>query len=185
MPEKTVGLIIEQGNQYLITVKGNQPKLLNCLKEYAKSNVPLSTYETEEKSHGRIVKREIKVFRIPENIPSGWTNPQAFVQVTRSGIRQSKEFSHTTYYLTSLCKDAEYLAVKIQGRWRIENQLHWVRDVIFKEDDSPIHDHRTMTNFAVFLTFALNVLRFTGFVSVTEGQRWLGGRASRLLNLLE
>lgn len=77
------------------------------------------------------------------------------------------------------------LAEQIQRHWRIENQLHWVKDVIFKEDDWPLSHFQAATNFSVLRTLAMNLLRFLGFFSITEAQRWLANRVDRLLILLE
>jgi hypothetical protein len=73
---------------------------------------------------------------------------------------------------------------KIRGHWGIENILHWVRDVIFKEDDSPIKDFKAATNMSILLTIGMNLLRSSGFLSITDGQRWLDRKWNRLMILL-
>ena len=113
-----------------------------------------------------------------------WQDSQCFVQVKRSGIRGSKPYKQTAYYLSSRQENARVFTNKIRGHWRIENQLHWVKDVIFKEDSSRIQQLQPATNLSILKTFAMNLFRFLGFLSITEGQRWLGHRFWPLVALL-
>ena len=73
---------------------------------------------------------------------------------------------------------------KIKGHWPIENQLHWVKDVIFQEDNSSLCHFQARTNLSIFQTIAINLFRLLGFSSIPEGQRWLNYRWYRLGILL-
>jgi predicted transposase YbfD/YdcC len=84
-----------------------------------------------------------------------------------------------------LVENAQNFAEKIRGHWKIENQLHWVKDVIFKEDTLPITDFQAVSNLSILQTIALNLFRNLGFLSITEGQRWLNHRWFKLWDLLE
>ena len=91
-------------------------------------------------------------------------------------MRGVKSYEQIAYYLSSRQEDAQVFMDKIRGHWRIENQLHWVKDVIFQEDSSGIEKFKPATNLSVLTTIAMNLFRCLGFLSVTEGQRWLGDR---------
>ncbi|OCR02087.1 transposase [Oscillatoriales cyanobacterium USR001] len=106
------------------------------------------------------------------------------MQVKRSGNRGAKSYEETAYYLSSICENAEVFGERIQGHWRIENQLHWIKDVLFKEDKSPLHQSGPMTNLSILSTIAINIFRILGFLSITEGRRWLCERFWRLTILL-
>ena len=93
--------------------------------------------------------------------------------------------SKSLIILRSRQENAQVFMNKIRGHWRIENQLHWVKDVIFQEDSSGIYKFQPATNLSVLKTIAMNLFRCLGFLSVTEGQRWLGDRFWRLAVLLE
>jgi len=183
--KKTINLICARGNDYLIAVKKNQRGLYKCLEMEGATTSAVSTHITEEKSHGRHITRQVSVFKTPESVQVQWANSQRFIQVQRSVMRGEKYYKETGYYL-SICQDsAEVFAEKIRGHWRIENQLHWVKDVIFEEDKSPLHQFQAVTNFSILSTIAMNIYRILGFLSVTEGRRWLDGRFWRLMILLE
>jgi len=183
--KQTVKLITEGENDYLIAVKNNQPTLYKCALSQAKNTMPLSQKTTEDISHGRHITRQVSVFEVPEKIKSLWSNSQRLIQFQRSGKRGLKPYEETAYYLSSVSENAEVFGEKIRGHWRIENQLHWVKDVIFKEDKSPLHQFKPMTNFSILSTIAMNLFRILGFLSVTEGRRWLCERFWRLTFLLE
>jgi len=181
----TVQNIIDSHNDYLITVKNNQKTLRNNLHDLAITTSPLSQYTELDKSRGRKIQRTISVFSLPENIKSDWLNSQRFIQVTRIGTRKYKPIDQTVYYLSSRQDNAQTFAAKIRGHWLIENQLHWVRDAVFKEDLSPICHFQAVTNLSILLTIAINLFRFLGFRSITNGQTWLYGRLWALAPLLE
>ncbi len=72
----------------------------------------------------------------------------------------------------------------IRGHWTIENQLHWVKDVILGEDKSQIKDFNPATNMSILQTIGMNLFRSRGFISITEGKRWLANKWDRLMILL-
>jgi predicted transposase YbfD/YdcC len=184
--KQTVNSIMESSNDYLIAVKKNQRKLHQCLENLAETTMPLSHGLSEDKGHGRNIYREVSVFSVPETIQSTWKGSQGFIQVKRSGTRgNDKPYQETAYYLSSCLKNAQIFGAKIRGHWGIENQLHWVKDVVFQEDNSLITQFQSMTNFSVLSTIAMNLYRFLGFLSITNGQRWLSQRLWGLHILLE
>ncbi|MEQ8467881.1 MAG: ISAs1 family transposase [Coleofasciculus sp. E1-EBD-02] len=172
----TVQNLINSNNDYLITVKNNQKTLRKTLHDLAITTPPLSQYIEYDKSRGRNIQRTVSVFSLPENIKSAWLNSQRFIQVTRIGTRKYKPIDQTVYYLSSRQSNAQTFAAKIRGHWLIENQLHWVKDAIFKEDKSPICHFQAVTNLSILLTIAINLFRILGFCSITNAQTWLYGR---------
>ncbi len=64
----------------------------------------------------------------------------------------------TRYYITSLGNDAQQALYAVRGHWKIENQVHWVLDVVFREDDSRIRKGNGAQNFAILRHVALNLL---------------------------
>ena len=183
--KKTVEAIVSSGNDYLIVVKKNQKNLYELLENTAGTVAPLSQHQALDVSHGRQIVRAISVFRIPEKLKSVWQHSQSFIKVERSGKRGSKPYHKIVYYLSSRQETAKVFARKIQGHWNIENRLHWVKDVIFQEDASPIHRCLPACNISTLKTIAINLLRSLGFLSITEGQRWLSYRFWRISVLLE
>ena len=185
--KKTVEAIVSSGNDYLIVVKKNQRNLYKLLENTGQTIAPYSQYQSLDLSHGRRIHRTVSVFSIPQKVQSIWQHSQSFVKVERSGNRghQFKPYHQILYYLSSRLETAEVFARKIRGHWSIENRLHWVKDVVFWEDASPIRQCQPACNISTLKTIGINLLRCLGFLSITEGQRWLSGRFWRLSVLWE
>ncbi|AFZ49061.1 ISAs1 family transposase [Dactylococcopsis salina] len=183
--KETIKTINRSRNDYVIAVKKNQPKLYNRLEEIAHNQISDQEDIRTETSHGRQVTRTVSVFRIPETLQEIWISSQCFIKVERKGTRKNKPYHQIVYYLSSCYQTAQNFSKKIQGHWGIENQLHWVKDVIFSEDVSPVHHLQSAVNFSVLKTICLNLFRLLGFLSVTEARRWLGERLWLLPILIE
>ena len=182
----TVELITALGNDYIIPVKNNQKNLHKETVKLCQTQSPKSTDIELDKSHGRQVTRQVSVFEyLPQKNRKEWSSIKSLIKVERSGHRGSKIYQQTMYYISSLSGYARFFAAKIRGHWRIENQLHLVKDVIFAEDDWPICQFQPATNLSVLRTVALNLFRFLGFLSVTDAYNCLGKRVERFLILLE
>jgi predicted transposase YbfD/YdcC len=73
----------------------------------------------------------------------------------------------------------------IRGHWGIENRLHWVKDVIFKEDCSTISQGHAPSNLSLVRAIAINLLRQNGYDSITTRQRLLSNKLDKLLSFME
>ncbi len=80
---------------------------------------------------------------------------------------------------------AEKFAQGIRGHWGIENRLHWVKDVVFQEDNSKIRMSNAPANLSVMKAIAINILRRNGHTSITIAQRFLSNDIDKLLTLVE
>jgi predicted transposase YbfD/YdcC len=125
------------------------------------------------------------VFKVTNSFSSLWEHIQSYIKVERYGEREDKEYYHSAYYISSLVENAQTFAQRIRDHWKIENQLHWVKDVIFRKDTLPFKDFQAVSNLSILQTIALNLFRGLGFLSITQGQRWLNHRWFRLWDLVE
>lgn len=184
--KSTVELITARGNDYIIPVKKNQKNLYKETEKVCQSQPAKSIDIQSEKGHGRQVTRQVSVFEyLPNNNLKGWESIKSLIKVERRGYRGVKIYQQTMYYISSLSGYASFFAEKIRGHWSIENQLHWVKDVILGEDTWPIRQFQAATNVSVLRTFALNLWRYRGFLSITQARRAIGSRVERFLILLE
>ena len=100
--KKTTRLIIEGGNDYVITVKGNQPRLSAQLKTIAEAQKPCERFVDIEKNRGRTTCRIVNVFTDLQNIDPNWVGVQSLIQIELIGIRSSKKYLQTNYYISFL-----------------------------------------------------------------------------------
>jgi len=157
-------LIRSQGGHYLLAVKDNQPTLRAAVEQVVEAAcevelVGMEGAEEVDDAHGRHEERYVGVFKSPEGIPAEWPDVAAVVQVNRErevgGVRTCT--SH--YYLTSYAGTAAELGRWVRGHWGIENGLHWVLDVVFREDRSRIREENAGANLAMIRRVAVSLLR--------------------------
>ena len=183
--KKTTRLIIEGGNDYVITVKGNQPKLLTQLKTIVEDQKPCERFVDIEKIRGRTTCRLTSVFTDLRGIDLNWLEAKSLIQVERIGIRSGKKYLQTNYYISSLVSKAIIFANGIRQHWGIENRLHWVKDVIFGEDAAPLSNYNAATNWSIIRNIAINLARRGGYDSLTKAERFLAHDIDKLFLLLE
>jgi hypothetical protein len=119
----------------LFTVKANHRAKLKEIALQFEIHNPRSFAEYD-KGHGRIETRAIRVMDAPSPLKD-WPGIQQILKMTRTRIVNNKVSTQAAYGITSLSKE-EASPLKImeiwRNHWRIENQLHWVRDMTFAED---------------------------------------------------
>ncbi|MBC1237118.1 MULTISPECIES: ISAs1 family transposase [Nostoc] len=185
MSKKTCQIIIESGNDYVIAVKDNQPKLHSHIQRIAATRKPTSRVVETEKTRDRCTTRTVEVFHDINGIDPSWTGIKSLVRVERIGTRNAKKYHEIVCYISSLIASAKEFALGIRGHWGIENRLHWVKDVVLKEDCSTIRLGNAPANLSIIRAIALNILRRNGHTSITIAQRFLSHDIDKLLALVE
>ncbi len=158
--------IREADADYVLALKGNQPAAYGEIKAFLDDAVrrkepTLAFVETTDKGHGRV---EVRRYWQTEQI--GWFADRAKWEGLRSvavveSVREVKgqPSVERRYYLSSLPVDVAKLARAVRGHWKIENQLHWVLDVVFGEDQSRARTGHAAENLAATRRVAINLLR--------------------------
>jgi predicted transposase YbfD/YdcC len=168
------GQIVEQGADYVLALKKNHEQLhgrvAGAFAEADKARGTtlllgdLAASTTIDAGHGRIEHRRCRAIGDPAHLAyidpeHAWPNLKSVVCIEstrRIGGEVSIEARH---YLSSLPADAPVLAQVIRSHWRIENSLHWVLDVAFREDDNRVRTGHAPENLAIVRHLALNLLR--------------------------
>ena len=127
----------------------------------------------------------LSVFTNLTGINPAWQGISCFVKVERRGWRQNVSYQETHYYITSLSATGQRLASLIRGHWQIENRLHWVKDVVFKEDTLPLAHVQSAINWSTIRSIVINLARRNGYESLTTAQRMLGHDLKGIFSLLE
>lgn len=158
--------IRDQKGDYLLAVKGNQPKLHVAVKQVFAdacasdfAGVKYSQHETTEDAHGRHEERYVTVIENPKGLPAKWPDVAAVVQVNREREVNGKNTTTTHYYLTSLKAKAKAIGPLVRRHWAIENELHWVLDVTFGEDANRTADKNAAANLGTLRRTAVSLLK--------------------------
>ena len=184
-PKKTIEAIIESGNHYVAQVKGNQKTLLEEIKSIVSSQNPISTYQLHQKGHGRDMTWRVSVFDASHSSKTAeWKNLKRVILVERERTQGQKSIRKDAFFISDLALQSEEFHQGIRGHWGIENRLHWVKDVIHKEDSNRIKKENAPLNRAVLSTMAINIHRKNGHQSITYGQIKFGANVKELFNLI-
>ena len=163
--------IADQGGDYLLAVKDNQGNLANALRDFFGDAdaggfgvLPVSRYETVEKNHGRIeIRRALWVSDLnwlDRPIRQHWPKLTGVGMVERTREIDGKTSVERAFYIGSKgVADAEVFAKAARGHWGVENRLHWVLDVTFREDDCRVRKGHAPQNLSALRKFALALLR--------------------------
>jgi predicted transposase YbfD/YdcC len=146
-------------------VKGNQPTLHEAVQavferavEADFRRVKHDTHESTEDGHGRHEERYVTVIYNPKGLPEAWADAQAVIHVGRERELAGRNTSTSHYYISSHAGTAEELAGLIRGHWGIES-MHWVLDVVFREDGSRVREGHAGANLAMLRKVALALLK--------------------------
>lgn len=178
--------IVGQGGDYVLALKDNQDDLredvVDSFTVAAAFGTPLDDrVSTIEKDHGR---REHRVCAtIAWLDPAGaWPGLRSIAQVTATRRIGEQEPTNTVrYYLSSLPGDARQIARAVRSHWGIENSLHWVLDIAFREDDIRARTGHSAENLALIRKLALNLLRLQPIPHPRhQGESAAGGMGYRL-----
>jgi predicted transposase YbfD/YdcC len=115
-------------------------------------------HEEVDDGHGRHEERYVTVISDPQGLPSDWPDAAAVVQVNREREVGGERTCTSHYYLTSYAGTGAEIAGLVRGHWDIENGLHWVLDVVFREDRSRVRQGHAGSNLAMIRRVAASLL---------------------------
>jgi predicted transposase YbfD/YdcC len=160
--------ITSQGGDYVLALKGNQGKLAEAVEEYfvsAKRDdfelLEHDRYKEVDGDHGRIESRCYDVL-----YEASWLDPKeewgglsavgcVYSERTVNGVTSREN----RYYILSSPMPAKAFASAVRNHWGIENKLHWVLDMAFREDECRVRRGNSAENLAILRHMALNLLK--------------------------
>jgi len=189
-----VETIVAQEADYVIAVKANQATLFADVQaafEPSTREFAPGYYKTVSKGHGRLEIRECWVCRAQDILDfigeyKAWAGLRCVVKIISerrlaTGIEQD-----VRYFISSLTGDPKHLLEVVRAHWQIENQVHWVLDIAFRQDENRVHKDHAPHNLAILQHLALNLLKQDHSLNVGVKAKRLraGWDNAYLLNIL-
>jgi len=169
--KKIAQTIVNQDADYVLALKENQGHLYETFQDLFQypdemAAIECAYYKTVDKGHGRIEVRECWATSDPDYLSyiheqlSEWPslNSLAMVKSERTVIGEETTVKYR-YFISSLDSDAQLILHAVRTHWGIENKVHWVLDIAFREDDCRVRKGNGAENFAVLRHLALNLLK--------------------------
>ena len=160
--------IVEGKADYVLALKGNQGTLredveifVNEQKGRGFRDTTISRHETIDGDHGRIETRTTTVIHDVDWLGKrhAWPGLAGVVIVDSHRESNKKVECETRLYITSSKSSAEFLSAVVRGHWMIENGLHWVMDLLFRDDECRIRTDHAPANITTLRHMACNLLR--------------------------
>ena len=160
--------IIDKKADYILALKGNQGTLKDDVKLFVDeqkavdfNDAKVSRDKTVDGDHGRIETREVTVVHDVEWLRErhDWPGLKSVVVVESTREVAGKIDREMRLYITSLVLPANQIGPMIRGHWMIENGLHWVLDMIFRDDECRVRTDNAPANFAIIKHIAYNLMR--------------------------
>jgi predicted transposase YbfD/YdcC len=193
--KEIAGKIREQGADYVLAVKENQPHLHEDLSHHFdavledEDALPApQRYRTTENNRGRHEDRFSYSTPVSETLRhrEAWRDLQSVGCVISLTEHNGQEAVWVRYSISSLEPDAKRLAGAVRAHWGIENSEHWVLDVVFQEDQCRARLDNAAENFALLRRLAMNLIRSEGtkHASLRVKRRAAGWNDTLMLQIL-
>ena len=159
----------ECGADYLIALKANQGRMFRAVEShcdtacFARGATLRPACDSFDDSHGRLVRRRVFVCPGLQDDPAlkDWPGLKSVlaIETIRSINGRAGTKAEIRYFLASYEDEPAKMAAAIRAHWAIENSLHWVLDVTFREDECRVRDRTGAANFAMLRKIALNLIK--------------------------
>jgi predicted transposase YbfD/YdcC len=166
--------VLDKEGDYLLALKGNQESLEKRVKETFEDLskpgpkfVNIDIFTNSNEGHGRLETRTCRVLTEKKDKYFGvnplnkWPSLNSLIEISSERIKKTtgEVGREKRYYISSSKGSAEELLTAVRSHWEIENKLHWVLDVVFREDDCRSRSGYSPENFSMLRQFALNLIK--------------------------
>jgi predicted transposase YbfD/YdcC len=160
--------IVDKKADYILALKGNQGTLRDDVELFAAEqktksfqDTEVSRHQTVDGDHGRIETRDITVIHDVGWLQKDhrWPGLNSVVMVESTRETGTKIERETRFYITSLTLPAGEIGPLVRDHWAVENSLHWVLDMVFRDDECRVRTDHAPANFTTIKHMALNLIR--------------------------
>lgn len=161
--------IVDKDADYVLALKGNQETLHRDIELFFQEQVArdfadarFDHHTTVDADHGRIEERDCWVTDDIDwlrELHADWPALRSIVMIRAQRTLNGQTSSEARFFISSFAPDACQLAEAVRAHWGIENRLHWVLDMTFREDESRIRKDNAPHNAAILKHMALNMLK--------------------------
>jgi predicted transposase YbfD/YdcC len=160
--------ILDRKADYVLALKGNQATLQDDVAIFVAEQKTRgfhdsrgSRHTTVDNDHGRLETRTTTVIHSIDWLQKRhqWPGLKAVVLVDSCREMRDKTERETRLYITSLRIPAEQIGAIVRSHWAIENSLHWVMDMTFRDDECRVRTEHAPANFTTIKHMAHNLLR--------------------------
>ena len=160
--------IVDKGADYVLALKGNHGGLHEDVElffqdavERGFKGIDHEYHSTSDIDHGRFEKREYYLVTDIEWLheKEEWKGLHGIGMVRAERTVEEETSVEMRYYITTLEGNAERFGYAVREHWGIENNVHWILDIAFREDDSRVRKDNAPENLAVLRHIALNLLK--------------------------
>lgn len=146
----------------------------------------MDRYCLKEHSRGRMETRTVDVYKITSAVPSGWVGLSSFIRITRVMKSKNSSTKEIAYFISSLSPKtpAKIFQEGIRHHWRIENSLHYIKDVTFGEDRSRIRTGQAPENMSLIRNIVLNLFRVENFTNMAQAIRIVAHDIQKMWSML-
>ena len=176
----------ERGAGFVFTVKHNQPRLFAALDALAWAQVPIAARDIDT-GHGRITTRTIQVLPAPADLPFPHVNQVWLIERYTCDPAGNPLSAVAALGVTNLTTDhaaPTEVAALVRNHWGIES-LHWLRDTVYREDNSTVHTRSGPRVMAALRNLAIGAHRLTGRRDITEATRQASRGMDRPFKILK
>ena len=160
--------IIDKKADYILALKGNQGALRDDVELFAAEqkardfkDTTVRHHQTIDGEHGRIETRSVTVIHDIDWLQERhqWPGLKSVVMLESTREIGEKTERETRFYITSLVLLASLIGPFIRDHWTVENSLHWVLDMVFRDDECRVRNQHAPANLTTIKHMALNLIR--------------------------
>lgn len=182
--KKTLKKIIKKQHSFVAQVKGNQAELLKWLEFNSSQSNTVDTHRTyDHNSHGRYEERHIEIYDDLYLIDKEWSMVKRFAKVTATITKFGKVTNETRWYISNLTETAETFLYIIRSHWKIENSLHYVKDVAYQEDFDRTRTDQIPYVKTTIRNYAINLQSLNKITNKTQSRKLMAWGALDVFSL--